>query len=167
MKKGFATIQVVIVLSALTLLLLVVLEASAVYAAGSIAEDLCAVTGSSLLSEYNVALQKRYGVFAMSANRARLQAVGRFYLESGLQAAPMLVKLSLGSLSFRTEDWEAGDPSVFGPQIARLGAMALGRDLLTSEDLGGLRGGQGSLLSGDLSVDLSVFGELTASTPDD
>ena len=69
MKKnsGFSSIYVLLCLSSLVLFLLCVCELCSGYAAGSICENVCLVAGKSVLSEYQPDLQRRYGVFAVTA----------------------------------------------------------------------------------------------------
>ena len=93
MKKnsGFSSIYVLLCLSSLVLFLLCVCELCSGYAAGSICENVCLVAGKSVLSEYQPDLQRRYGVFAVTAFPQKLEPLNAFYIRQNLSGKSLLI----------------------------------------------------------------------------
>ena len=97
MKKnsGFSSIYVLLCLSSLVLFLLCVCELCSGYAAGSICENVCLVAGKSVLSEYQPDLQRRYGVFAVTAFPQKLEPLNAFYIRQNLNGTSLLIRPKL------------------------------------------------------------------------
>ncbi len=137
MNKGFSSIYVILCLSSLILFLLCVTELCAGYAAGSICENVCLISGESVLSEYQKDLQRRYGVFALSSYEQKLERLSSFYIRENLNGAGILVRPRLRSCSVSAEGTGGLDTNILASQIDALGLMTLGRDVL--DETGALR----------------------------
>ena len=128
MNKGFSSVYVVICLSALVFLLLCVCELCQGYAAGSICENVCLSAGESVLSEYQIDLQRRYGVFALSSYEQKLQSLNSFYIRHCLNGTGLLVRPELTECTVSTEGMEGLRTDVLAQQIDALGLMITGKD---------------------------------------
>lgn len=130
MNKGFSSVFVLLCLSSLVLFLLCVCEICSGYAAGSICENVCTMAGSSVLSEYQPDIQRRYGVFLVSSYEQKLQALNRFYIGQGLNGANILVRPQLEECTVSVEGFSGLDTDLLAKQVDTLGLMFLGKDML-------------------------------------
>ncbi len=135
MKKGSATVFLVLLLSSLVLLLLAAIEVSAGYASGCEAEDLALVCGRSLLSEYHPGLWERYGLFALRADPQDLSELAQFYAEEGCRGTGRLVKIRPQEARADCRGWEAIRTEPFAEQIESLAALRFASDLVNGEGL--------------------------------
>ncbi len=129
-EDGFSTVFICLMLGAVTLVLLCCLEAAAGFAAGSICESACRVAGSSVLSEYQTDLQKRYGILAMRSYEGGLEELSRFYIEGNLTGSGLLVRPGLETVSISTEGFEGLNTACFARQADAMGLELLGADAL-------------------------------------
>ena len=139
MKKnsGFSSIYVLLCLSSLVLFLLCVCELCSGYAAGSICENVCLVAGKSVLSEYQPDLQRRYGVFAVTAFPQKLEPLNAFYIRQNLNGTSLLIRPKLRECTVSCEETQGLDVESLADQIDTLGLMMLGKDAL--DETGALR----------------------------
>ncbi len=135
-KSGFSSIFLVIILGSIMSLILAAASASYVKASGSAAENLCVVTGRSILSEYNRKLSERYGIFALRASEEKLEALADFYTGSHSEKSDMFLKVSPVSTDINTEEYCALDCGLFMEQINSQGKVYAAETLLKSADLG-------------------------------
>lgn len=96
--KGYSTIFLCMILAAVLLSSLVFVEYASGCAAASIAENVLAVSGRSVLSEYQNELYDRYGLFALKAPDSFIKEKSLFYLRSSLENKRGIVKLKVESL---------------------------------------------------------------------
>ncbi len=120
-RSGFSSIFLVIILGSVMSLILAAASVSYVKASGSAAENLCLVTGRSILSEYNRKLSERYGVFALRAPEEKLETLADFYTGSHSEKSDMFLKVSPVSTDINTEEYCALDCGLFIEQINRQG----------------------------------------------
>lgn len=96
--KGYSTIFLSIILTVVLLSCLVFVEYASGCAAASIAENVLAISGRSVLSEYQNELYHRYGLFALKAPDSFIKEKALFYLKSSLENKRGIVKLKVESL---------------------------------------------------------------------
>lgn len=125
MKKGFASIHIVIILGSLMLALLVIIEASSTAAAKSICSDAVYVTGRSLLGEYNRALYDRYGIFALIASESEEAEKAKALFDYDFDTNKTLVKLRLKTVDIDFSSFPALDTDALGKQIEKLWTSAV------------------------------------------
>ena len=128
MNKGFSSVYVVICLSALVFLLLCVCELCEGYAAGSICENVCLNAGSSVLSEYQPDLQRRYGIFALNSYEQKLSQLSSFYIRHALNGTDILVRPQLAECTVSTEGMEGLQTDVLAHQVDTIGVMLTAKD---------------------------------------
>lgn len=129
------------ILSSLMLLLLAVTEAAAGFAASSIGENLCVTAGRSILSEYNVELFDRYGVFALRAGDSRLSEIGSYYIGCGLENESGLVSMTLADCNITGEEYPGLSHELLMDQIRPLGTAMGIQSIVDGNTLSGLISG--------------------------
>ncbi len=127
MKKGFATIYIVLILSSLMAAVLVVVEVAAGFAAASVCRSNCQSVGQSILGQYNKELYKRYGVFALRNYEDDLKREAWFYLEGCTVFTKGLVKPEPVSVTIYTDSYPALDTEGLAKQLNKLALPSLVR----------------------------------------
>ena len=150
------------ILSSLMLLLLAVTEAAAGFAASSIGENLCVTAGRSILSEYNVELFDRYGVFALRAGDSRLSEIGSYYIGCGLENESGLVSMTLADCNVTGEEYPGLSHELLMDQIRPLGAAMGIQSIVDGNTLSGLISGlaEASELAGGIADHSGDLAEL-------
>jgi len=129
-QEGFATIYILLIMGTLMFLIMVIIEVSSGFAAQSITNDACFVTGRSLLAEYNKPLFKRYGLFALKADEDELKAKVREYMNTDLKVNKCVVKLKLDSAVVDTSAYAALDGNAFIKQVSKLGLICMAENII-------------------------------------
>jgi hypothetical protein len=138
-KRGFTSLYIVIVLTSLIFLVLVIIEAAAGYALRSVGENLCMITGESLLSEYQKDLWKRYGIFALRSSDERLTDLAEFYIEESLDSGGNnLLTAELFSCGVSAEEYPALNAGQFSRQVREMALLMLAENLLDGAKLSGV-----------------------------
>ena len=135
-KSGFTSLYIVIILTSLIFLVLVVIEAAAGYAVGSVAENLCMVSGESVLSEYQINLWKKYGVFALKSSDEKLTEMSRFYISESLKSdGNNLLSAELLSCDATSEKYPALDTEAFSAQIREMALLIVAEKVMNGQEL--------------------------------
>ncbi len=153
MRKGFSSVFLVLILSSLILLTLVFAEVSASAAAESCAENLCFLTGRSLLSEYKKELFDRYGLFMIRSYEDELSELAEFYLRTDLSFSSAALRLECAEARVRTEQYPGLNTEMFLEQIEKTGALKAAQELLDGGRLGEMLKGITGRLSERYSLD--------------
>ncbi len=136
-KKGFSSLYIIMMLSALMLLILTVIESASGYGLRSRAEAICRLAGESVLSEYQPELWHRYGIFAVRASSERLAALTDFYIEENLAVqGDNILRMEKMSCVADTQEYPALDAERFAGQVHRAGAILSAEGLLFDERSG-------------------------------
>ena len=136
-KKGFSSLYIIMVLSALMLLILTVIESASGYALRSRAEAICRLSGESVLSEYQPGLWRRYGIFAVRASNERLSALANFYVGENLSVqGDNILRMKMMSCMADTQEYPALDTHRFAAQVHSAGAILTAEALLFDENSG-------------------------------
>ncbi len=135
-KKGYSSIFLLIILASMLGLILAVTEASYIKSSGSLAENLCLVTGRSLMSEYQRELSERYGVFVLCPSEEKLGELAEFYIQSHIEKSSMFLKLRLEAVTVNSEEYPALDTGLFMKQLTDLGKLSAAKTALSMADLG-------------------------------
>ncbi len=104
--KGYTSVFLMIILLSVMLTCLVMVEASAELAARSIGENVCAIAGRSVLSEFQKDLYTRYGIFAIRNSQFYLQSRAAFYIDSSLAAEKGLIRLNADCIHVDTSAYK-------------------------------------------------------------
>jgi len=118
--KGFASILLVIIIASCLLVTLAMIEVSSLYAGKSIASNICAVSGRSVLSEYNRSLYKRYGLFVLKNNENFLKEKFSFYIANSFKTNKSIVHLKLHGLIINTDKYSCNKHSILLNQIRQI-----------------------------------------------
>ena len=119
-NSGFATVYLLVILSSLIAAVIVMINIASGYAARSIVDNVCAVTGRSVLSEYQKDLFRRYGLFALRSDEAILDSLAEFYINGSLNGRKALVSPSAEKITVNAENYPALDVERFGEQVKEL-----------------------------------------------
>lgn len=131
-------------------LIMVIIEVSSGFAAKSISEDACFVTGRSLLAEYNKPLFKRYGIFAVRADEHELEDKFRDYMSTDLSVRKCVVKMKLDSADVDCSAYTALDTNSFLKQVSKLGLAAMTGNLINGQQQNIIITGHPTVLSNSL-----------------
>lgn len=155
-KKGFASVYIAVMLSALILLILAVLEISSGYAASGITENVSYIAGRSVLSEYNPQLFERYGIYAIKKDDAWISGLASHFAEESLLGKNVVSKCRLESLSAVSLDYDGENLEVLKKQIVDLGIMTAAKTaLLDTEVIKSIASGDYDVSSSDFERELS------------
>ncbi|MCQ2553916.1 MAG: DUF5702 domain-containing protein [Clostridia bacterium] len=125
MKKGFATIYIVLILSSIMTGLLVIIEVAEGFGAKSVTESITTAAGESILSEYNKALYNRYGIFAVRNYEDDLETRAKHYIDGSSLVVRAIVHPHLDSVSVYTDKYPLMNTEFFSKQLLKLTPMAL------------------------------------------
>ena len=150
---GFSSVYTAMILASLTAFLLVIAEVCTGFAAGSICENICAITGQSALSEYQRSLQERYGIFALRGSEAELEQICTYYIVANAESSGGVVKPRLKECVVSTEESEGLNYEAFAKQVEKLGTLLAAKALIEKSSLSNLFAGLGGI------VDISSGGE--------
>ena len=128
MKKGFATIYIVLILSSIMMGLLVIIEVAEGFGAKSVAESITTAAGESMLGEFNEALFNRYGIFAVRNFEDDLEQRARHYIDGSSLVIKGIVHPRLLSVSVYTDPYPLMNIDFFSKQLLKLTPMAMLRD---------------------------------------
>jgi len=120
------------ILASLVMALVMVINAACGEAARSMVDTVCALSGRSVLSEYQRDLFDDYGVFAVRGDDALLTRLASFYINGSLIHFKALVRPYALKISASSESHPALDTAAFGKQVRRLApgaALTKGRVL--------------------------------------
>jgi hypothetical protein len=120
MKKGFATIYIVLILSSLLAAVFVMLELATGFAAASVCRSNCQSVGQSILGQYNRELYKRYGVFALRNYEDELKSEALFYLEGCTVFTKSVIKPVPVSVKIYSDLYPALDTEGLAKQLNKL-----------------------------------------------
>lgn len=129
-RKGFSSVYLVIIMSSLMVLVLVLIEAAAGFAAGSIAESYCLLAGRSVLSEFQPELYDRYGILALRSDGGRLSKLARFYMDEAAGMSAGLVNISADTVTADPSGYRADDLAQLEAQIAEISKYMTARTVL-------------------------------------
>ncbi len=146
MNRGFSSVYTVMILASLTAFILVITEVCAGFAAGSICENICAIAGQSVLSEYQRSLQERYGIFALRSNEDELERICTYYIISNSESSGGVVKPRLKDCTVSTEESGGLNYKVFGDQVEKLGTLLIVKALIETTSLPQLLSGLGGIV---------------------
>ncbi len=104
--KGYTSVFLVIIVLSVVMTCLVMVEVSAGFAARSIGENVCAVAGRSVLSEFQKDLFRRYRLFAVRKSEYFLQSKASFYINGSLEAERGLVRIQADCITVDTSEYE-------------------------------------------------------------
>ena len=125
---GFTSVYLLMILGSLVTAVVMIINAACGYAARSITDNVCALAGRSVLSEYQKNLYSRYGIFALRGDDALLSRLASFYINGSLVSIKALVSPVPVKISASGEEHPALDVKEFGRQVRRLApGAALGR----------------------------------------
>ena len=130
--------------------IMVIIEVSSGFAAKSITEDASFVTGRSLLAEYNKALFKRYGIFALKADEYGLENKFREYMDTDLAVRKCVVKLKLDSVDIDTSRCTALDTGSLLKQVSKIGLSAIAGNLISGQQQNTVVTGHPTVLNSSL-----------------
>jgi len=133
-NKGFASIYIVIIIGAMICLALTAYTIAGGYAASSISENLTYITGRSILSEFNMPLYSRYGIFMLPAAEGRLEELARYYISKGL-SGKMFVKLSADDIVVSVGEHGGLNSEGIADQLAALGRISVAKTILTESEI--------------------------------
>ncbi len=145
MKKGFASVYIVLILGSLVAFVILTCEIASGFAAGSIADNLCMLAGRSVLSEFDQDLYRRYGIFALRSDGLFLEDMYSYYLQNSLGSYDGFLAMSCEDALIDTEGFAGLDASALEPQIIALGKLYAAKHAVDSD-------GFGSLVRGLISV---------------
>lgn len=140
-RGGFATIYIVITLASIMMALLVIIEVAEGFGCKSLATTITTSAGESVLGEYNVALYKRYGIFAVRRFEDELSKEAAHYINGSSVVTKGLLRLKLDTVDVYTDRYPALDVNGLSKQIIRLAPEAFIRDVGNIDDGGGMLGG--------------------------
>ena len=123
-NAGFTTVYLLLILSSLIMAVVMIINAACGYAARSIVNNVCAVCGRSVLSEFQKDLFRRYGIFALRGDEAVLTKLSGFYIKGSLDLNKALVRPSAQEIKASSEGHPALDVDAFGQQVRRLAPAA-------------------------------------------
>ena len=134
-KQGFSSLFVIIILASLVFFILVVVEVTAGFSSRSVAEDICLITGESLLSEYQTDLFESYGLLAMQSFNEKLSRMAKFYIESSLDSGGAnILKMRLVSCNVNAEKYPALDVDLLSSQIKAVALAMMAKDMIDRLD---------------------------------
>ncbi|MCQ2551907.1 MAG: DUF5702 domain-containing protein [Clostridia bacterium] len=137
-RGGFATIYIVITLASIMMALLVIIEVAEGFGCKSLATTITTSAGESVLGEYNVALYKRYGIFAVRRFEDELSKEAAHYINGSSVVTKGLLRLKLDTVDVYTDRYPALDVKGLSKQIMKLAPEALLKDLGSIGDSGGV-----------------------------
>ena len=123
-NAGFTTVYLLLILSSLIMAVVMIITVACGYAARSIVNNVCAVCGRSVLSEFQKDLFRRYGIFALRGDEAVLTKLSGFYIKGSLDLNKALVRPSAQDIKASSEGHPALDVDAFGQQVRRLAPAA-------------------------------------------
>ncbi len=135
MKKGFSSVFTVLILSSMIFLCLVYAESAASKGAESCAEELCLLTGRSLLSEYKTELYDRYGIFMVRSYDDELTKLAEFYLGTDLALSGSALRMSCFDIDVSTQMYPGLNIDMFLEQVEKLGTLQAAENLVSSDFL--------------------------------
>lgn len=138
---GYTTVFLVLIISSVMLASLVLVDAACGYAAGSISENVCAVAGRSVLSEFQPELYKRYGIFALRKSESFVEDKTEFYVRSSLEGKKGVVKVRFLSASADCSSYGFGNTSELSRQMTLIS------------------GSENNYIAGNFSSQLNQFGD--------
>ena len=138
-SDGFSTVYLVLIMGTLIFLILIVFEAASGNAASAAAENICLVSGRSVLSEFQPSLYARYGVFALRARDEDLSEMAEYYISGSCEGRGVL-SMGLKNCEICTEKYPGLSTDVFSEQISRLGALCAAKNIIDEADLAGIVG---------------------------
>ena len=118
--RGYTTVFLAIIMSVYSFAIVVMIDIASVYAARSIADNVCAVAGRSVLSEYQSELFKRYGIFLLRNAEKALEIKADLYLNSSLCQRKGLVKFSFAAADLDMYFYPGWDRKELSRQIGKL-----------------------------------------------
>ncbi len=121
--RGYSTVFLLIIMAAYTSAVIALTDAAAGYAATSISENVCAVAGRSVLSEYQNELFRRYGLFLLRNAEDLFEKKADFYILSSLTATKGIVKFRMAVADIDMAMY----PGTSIPELKRqIGKLAIG-----------------------------------------
>lgn len=134
-KQGFSSLFVIIILASLVFFILAVVEVTAGFSSRSTAENICVITGESILSEYQKDLFELYGLLALQSFDEKLSRMAAFYIEESLHSeGANILKMQLKACNVSSEKYPALDVNAFSSQIQALSLALIGKDVLSGLD---------------------------------
>jgi hypothetical protein len=134
-KQGFSSLYVVIILASLLFFILVVVEVTSGFAARSVSENICLLTGESLLSEYQKELFGKYGLFAMCSYDEKLTRMAEFYIKESLASEGAdILEMRLTSCNVSSEKYPALDIKAFSKQIQAVCVAMMAKDFVSGSN---------------------------------
>lgn len=118
--KAYASVFLLIVMASYTSAVLCIIDAASSYAGESIAENVCAVTGRSLLSEYQSELYKRYGIFLLRNSETVLEKKADIYLAGSLIGKRGVVRFKSAAANIDMALWPGTDIYELKRQIRKV-----------------------------------------------
>lgn len=127
-KRGTTSVFLMMILSSILLLVGLFIHAASQTAARSYADAVLDLAGRSILSEYDLQLQKRYGIFAFHTNESQAEEKIRYYADysfhdNGLKEAFRgcnymdMLRLNLDSVDVNLKGYSITDTDLFEQQI--------------------------------------------------
>jgi len=133
-KKGFATIYIVLILFSLTLTLLVISEVASGYGAESIAESICTSAGESVLGEYDLELYTRYGIFALNNDEERLSEKLMHYVSLSTKVTKGFVKIKAKDAFVYADKYPALNIGLFKRELNKVAVLGIAKPKLCIEE---------------------------------
>lgn len=124
-KRGSATVFLVFILSAMVLLTAAFVYIAREKALSGYGDGLFGLAARSILSEFNVELKDRYGIFAFEKNGTEVQGDIRNYIDYSLQRNDYA---RLEEVKIRFGDHSLGNPEVLKKQILDDMKFTVGKD---------------------------------------
>ena len=135
MKKGFASVLIVIILGCMVTLCLAFAEAGCSYCARSCAENYCILAGRSLLSEYQKELNERYGLFMLRGYDDELSSLARFYLSADTLLSSSVLRMTCVGADVDSSEYRGLDTDLFLAQIKKLGLHEAAESAVSRNEL--------------------------------
>lgn len=120
MKKGFATVYIILTISSLILSILVITEVSEGFGSRSVAESITASAGQSALGEYNKTLFDRYGIFVLRNYDNELENRIRHYINGSTITTKGFIRLKLEDAFVYSDMYPAMNTDLFSKELIKV-----------------------------------------------
>lgn len=104
-SKGFSVVLIAVILAAMISFIMAFLEVSTIHAAINIGENVCSVSGRSVLSEFNKALFEKYNLFALKDDESFINERVSFYINHSIGFKNSVVYLKLDNINVNTTEY--------------------------------------------------------------
>ena len=118
--KGYTTVFLAVIMSVYVISVVLMIDIASYYSAESIAENVCASVGRSVLSEFQSELFKRYGIFLLRNTESVFEKKADLYLNTSLCSRKGLVRFKLAVADLNMVFYPGRDTYELKRQINKL-----------------------------------------------